>query len=253
MYKSLQLTPISPVQNFVLGCFRFVNDINYNNQKIISAFHLNYLHGEMDLQPSSSLMATLLTTLTINLSTSLPSYASTSEASATKNSTTATLQFPQASPPSRDTDSQALPGSATDSFPQNISQAATSYVEKIPVVVFFKEISPTPVAPANTPQVAQTNKQITGTASWYGPGFHGRRTANGERFNQNALTAAHRTLRFGTRVKVTNLRNNRSVVVRINDRGPYSGGRIIDLSAAAAREIGMINSGVARVRIEVLN
>ena len=214
----------------------------------------------MDLQPSSSLMATLLTTLTINLSTSLPSYASTSEASATKNSTTATLQFPQASPPPRDTDSQALPGAATEapiastnSFPQNISQAATSYVERMPVVVFFKEIAPTPVAPANTPQVAQNNKQITGTASWYGPGFHGRRTANGERFNQNALTAAHRTLPFGTRVRVTNLRNNRSVVVRINDRGPYSGGRIIDLSAAAAREIGMINSGVARVRIEVLN
>ena len=214
----------------------------------------------MDLQPSSSLMATLLTTLTINLSTNLPSYASNSEASATKNSTTATLQFSQASSPPTETDSLALPGSATEvpiastnSFPQNISQAATSYVERIPVVVFFKEIAPTPVSPVNTPQVAQNNKQITGTASWYGPGFHGRRTANGERFNQNALTAAHRTLPFGTRVKVTNLSNNRSVVVRINDRGPYSGGRIIDLSAAAAREIGMINSGVARVRIEVLN
>jgi rare lipoprotein A (peptidoglycan hydrolase) len=91
-----------------------------------------------------------------------------------------------------------------------------------------------------------------GQASWYGPGFHGRRTANGEVFNQNALTAAHRTLPFGTLVRVTNLRNNRQVVVRINDRGPFVGGRIIDLSAGSARQIGMISSGVAAVQIEIL-
>ncbi len=86
-----------------------------------------------------------------------------------------------------------------------------------------------------------------GVASWYGPGFHGRTTANGERFNTNALTAAHRSLPFGSRVRVTNRATGRSVVVRINDRGPYSRGRIIDLSKAAARAIGM--SGLARVHV----
>lgn len=102
-----------------------------------------------------------------------------------------------------------------------------------------------------TPQIARS-RQISGKASWYGPGFHGRTTANGERYNSNALTAAHPSLPFNTRVKVTNLNNGRSVVVRINDRGPYAGGRIIDLSAAAARRIGMIQSGVAPVKIEIL-
>lgn len=95
-------------------------------------------------------------------------------------------------------------------------------------------------------------KQMQGIASWYGPGFHSRRTASGERFNQGAMTAAHRSLPFGTRVRVTNLRNGRSIVVRINDRGPYVGGRIIDLSAAAAKALGMVRSGIAPVRIEVL-
>jgi rare lipoprotein A len=76
-------------------------------------------------------------------------------------------------------------------------------------------------------------------ASWYGPGFHGRRTANGERFNTNALTAAHKTLPFGSQVRVTNERTGRSVVVRINDRGPYAHGRVIDLSKAAAQAVGI--------------
>ena len=93
----------------------------------------------------------------------------------------------------------------------------------------------------------------SGKASWYGPGFHGRLTANGERYNQNALTAAHRSLPFGTRVRVTNLNNGRSVVVRINDRGPFIGGRIIDLSAAAAHNLGMVHHGVVPVNIQVLN
>ena len=93
---------------------------------------------------------------------------------------------------------------------------------------------------------------FSGKASWYGPGFHGRRTASGEIFNQNALTAAHRNLRFGTRVKVTNLINGRSITVRINDRGPYSKSRVIDLSAAAARSLGLIKSGVAPVKVTVL-
>ncbi len=91
-----------------------------------------------------------------------------------------------------------------------------------------------------------------GKASWYGPGFNGRTTANGEVYDQNAMTAAHPSLKFGTRVKVTNLNNNRSVVVRINDRGPYSGGRVIDLSAAAASALNMITSGVAPVEVTIL-
>jgi rare lipoprotein A len=78
-----------------------------------------------------------------------------------------------------------------------------------------------------------------GVASYYGPGFHGRRTASGERFNAGAMTAAHRSLPFGTRVRVTNERSGRSVVVRINDRGPFGHGRIIDLSSGSARALGM--------------
>ncbi|MEA5418709.1 septal ring lytic transglycosylase RlpA family protein [Spirulina sp. CCNP1310] len=106
----------------------------------------------------------------------------------------------------------------------------------------------------NTPAPAQSVGQFLqqGIASWYGPGFHGRRSASGERFNQNAMTAAHRTLPFGTQVRVTNLRTGASVVVRINDRGPFTRGRVIDLSRAAAGAIGMIGSGVAPVKVEVL-
>jgi rare lipoprotein A len=92
----------------------------------------------------------------------------------------------------------------------------------------------------------------SGVASWYGPGFHGHSTANGEKFNKYDFTAAHRTLPFGTKVRVTNTRTGRSVIVRINDRGPYSGGRIIDLSYGAAKAIGLHNSGTAYVRLEVL-
>ncbi|WP_028696020.1 septal ring lytic transglycosylase RlpA family protein [Pseudomonas cremoricolorata] len=93
----------------------------------------------------------------------------------------------------------------------------------------------------------------TGNASWYGARHHGKRTASGEPFNQNALTAAHRSLAFGSRVRVTNLANQRSVVVRINDRGPHSRGRLIDLSRAAAGKIGMLRSGTARVRVQGLS
>ena len=85
-----------------------------------------------------------------------------------------------------------------------------------------------------------------GVASWYGPGFHGKRTASGERFDQNDLTAAHRKLPLGSEVKVTNLENGRSIVVEINDRGPYVKGRVIDLSKAAARRLGIVEDGVPR-------
>lgn len=90
----------------------------------------------------------------------------------------------------------------------------------------------------------------TGMASYY---KSGRKTANGERFNPNGFTAAHRSLKFGTKVRVTNLRNGRSVVVRINDRGPFVRGRIIDLAYGAARAVGIHSSGVAKVRVAVLN
>ncbi|MBF7142852.1 MULTISPECIES: septal ring lytic transglycosylase RlpA family protein [Pseudomonas] len=92
-----------------------------------------------------------------------------------------------------------------------------------------------------------------GVASYYGARHQGKRTASGERFDQNSLTAAHRSLPFGTEVQVTNLSNDRTVVVRINDRGPHARNRIIDLSRNAAQQLGMTASGTARVRIERLD
>lgn len=86
-----------------------------------------------------------------------------------------------------------------------------------------------------------------GRASWYGEPFHGRRTASGEVFNMNDLTAAHKTLPFGTRVRVRNLITGQEVLVRINDRGPHVRGRVIDLSRAAAERIGLLNAGVAPI------
>ncbi|HXW10637.1 MAG TPA: septal ring lytic transglycosylase RlpA family protein [Steroidobacteraceae bacterium] len=91
-----------------------------------------------------------------------------------------------------------------------------------------------------------------GLVSWYGAAFHDRPTASGERFDSDGYTMAHPTLPFGTAVKVTNLRNGRSVVVRVNDRGPHVGQRIADLSRAAAAQIGMLRRGVVRARIEVV-
>lgn len=96
---------------------------------------------------------------------------------------------------------------------------------------------------------AETPELGAGVASWYGPGLHGNLTANGERFDKNALTAAHRKLPFNTCVRVKNVDNGREVQVRINDRGPYAKGRIIDVSEAAGRELGMIEKGVARVEL----
>lgn len=93
----------------------------------------------------------------------------------------------------------------------------------------------------------------SGMASYYGDELAGNRTANGERFDPDALTAAHRTLAFGSRVRVTNMANGKSVVVRINDRGPFGRGRVIDVSHAAAREIGMHRSGTAKVSMTLLD
>lgn len=114
---------------------------------------------------------------------------------------------------------------------------------------------PAPVAKAPTPPAKprpEPSYQAQGKASYYASRHHGRRTASGERLNNNALTAAHRELPFGTQVRVTNLSNERSVVVRITDRGPHGRGRLIDLSQAAARQLDMLRAGVATVRVESL-
>src|SRR5262245_56246299 len=101
-------------------------------------------------------------------------------------------------------------------------------------------------------QQRATGTALRGEASYYGRAFHGRKTASGEKFDMHALTAAHRTLAMGTRVRVTNLDNGRKVVVRINDRGPFHSRRIIDVSYAAARELDMLRSGVVPVKLEIL-
>lgn len=103
------------------------------------------------------------------------------------------------------------------------------------------------------PSLAEGGASQTGIASWYGPRFHGRPTASGVIYNQNDLTAAHQTLPLGARVMVTNLDNGRSTEVTINDRGPFAKGRILDLSYAAARTLGMIGPGTIPVRIEVID
>ncbi len=102
-----------------------------------------------------------------------------------------------------------------------------------------------------TPAKSKYTYYQKGDASWYGPGFNGKPTASGETFNMNKLTAAHRKLPFGTQVRVTNLKNGKSVLVRINDRGPFKKGRVIDLSKKAAEAINLIHDGVAPVKIEI--
>ncbi|HAV86886.1 septal ring lytic transglycosylase RlpA family protein [Stutzerimonas balearica] len=111
-----------------------------------------------------------------------------------------------------------------------------------------------PSAPAPDKQGQEQRQPFTqrGKASFYARMHHGQKTASGEAHDQQALVAAHRSLPFGTRVRVTNLDNGRQVVVRINDRGPYRRGRIIDLSRAAAAQLGMIEDGIAPVRLETL-
>jgi rare lipoprotein A (peptidoglycan hydrolase) len=113
-------------------------------------------------------------------------------------------------------------------------------------VAALDETAPVPVREATYETVGQ------GEASYYGHELAGNRTASGERFNPNALTAAHRTLPLGTKLRVTNIANGRSVLVRINDRGPFVGRRVIDVSLAAAREISMIRTGKAQVRLELV-
>ena len=115
-------------------------------------------------------------------------------------------------------------------------------------------IAPAMEAPlvAHLSEPAKPIKSWVGNASWYGPGFDGRKTANGERFDPEALTAAHPNLPFGSVIRVVNPRNGKFELVRINDRGPYQEGREIDVSYRVARKIGLIHSGVNQVRLELL-
>ena len=114
--------------------------------------------------------------------------------------------------------------------------------------------SPKPAEPVKSFQLDSSGhkEQMVGYASWYGPGFHGKKAASGEKYNQNKLTAAHKILPMHTWVRVKNLENNQSIVVRINDRGPYKKNRIIDLTRRAATDLGFVEQGTARVSIKVL-
>jgi rare lipoprotein A len=121
-----------------------------------------------------------------------------------------------------------------------------------PQVGTYKIGSPYTIEGVTYTPKEEFNRVETGVASWYGPGFHGKSTANGERYDQSDRTAAHRTLQMPAIVRVTNLENGQSTVVRINDRGPFARSRVIDLSRTAAEELDVVGKGTARVRIEQL-
>ncbi len=143
----------------------------------------------------------------------------------------------------------------TDDLAQDALQATNRLRRLLGNAPPLREISGKPMPVLKLPQeisLGPVRISLSGLASWYGPGSDGTESASGETFNQNALTAAHRSLPFGTKVRVTNLQNGLSVVVRINDRGPYIQGRIIDLSTAAAQLLGLIQTGVAPVRVDIL-
>jgi rare lipoprotein A len=121
----------------------------------------------------------------------------------------------------------------------------------LPLMFLIAPVMEAPLV-AHLSQPAKPIKTWVGNASWYGPGFNGRKTANGEIFSTEALTAAHPNLPFGSLVRVVNPRNGRFELVRINDRGPYQEGREIDVSYRVARKIGLIHSGVSQVRLELM-
>ena len=129
------------------------------------------------------------------------------------------------------------------------SEQITTTQQAVPLMP-LPALPPSPVAP-ETDISSKLIQVVQGAASWYGPGFYGRTTANGERFRKGTLTAAHRTLPFGTKVRVTNLSNGRSVVVRINDRGPFSHHRVIDLAHGAASQLRMMQAGEVPVKLEI--
>ena len=147
----------------------------------------------------------------------------------------------------------ALIGSAVPAGP-NVSQLARQIAASLVTPAEGPNASSLePLAEGRTgePEAQGAMAQV-GLASWYGLQHQGRLTASGERFDEAKLTAAHRTLPLDTKVKVTNLENGRSIEVKVNDRGPYIGGRVLDVSTRAARELGMESEGLALVRIEVL-
>jgi rare lipoprotein A len=141
-----------------------------------------------------------------------------------------------------------LPGSSVGVKAQS-AEAAT--IDDSAVPTKNKRVQGKAPRQANSRETSK-KKVIRGQASWYGPGFHGKKTASGEIFDQSRLTAAHKTLPLGTKAKVTNLENGNTVEVEINDRGPYVGQRVIDLSRAAANALGFVESGLTLVRIELL-
>lgn len=146
--------------------------------------------------------------------------------------------------------SESLPGDLSSEKPRApVRHSETPPAADAPSPPETKQAPPVVMIP----ELAQPTLTQTGLASWYGAKHHGKRTASGEIFNQEHFTAAHRNLPWGTRVKVINLDNGKSVDVRINDRGPFKQGRIIDVSRAAARALGMVRQGIAPVRIEWLS
>ena len=150
----------------------------------------------------------------------------------------------------------AAPAAASDGAGPRLLQAAPQSATARPAAGSQRAtlLPRAPDAPLETEAAPEdvVTMSFTGLASWYGKRFHGRRTASGERFDMAALTAAHPNLPFGSRVRVTNLANGRSVVVIINDRGPMVKSRLIDLSHAAAKQLGIVEDGVAEVRVDVL-
>jgi len=145
------------------------------------------------------------------------------------------------------------PLAASSAAPEAPAQPATSsaMVELVPLQPLAEPAAPV-MEDAPAPSAPQEAVLGRGSASYYAAKFDGRRTASGERFDNGAMTAAHRTLPFGTLVRVTNLANGRSVVVRINDRGPFSAGRMIDVSRAAASELGLVARGHGMVELAVI-
>ena len=160
-----------------------------------------------------------------------------------------------------DTPNRAL---STRGTPPAESQPSNLSSDKPPAHALPRETPPIAEVPSppetepappivTIPEPSQPTTMETGLASWYGPKFHGKLTASGEVFNQEKFTAAHPTLPWGSRVKVTNLDNGKSVDVRINDRGPFKRGRIIDVTRAAAKALGMMGRGITTVRVEWLS
>ncbi|MGB3469778.1 MAG: septal ring lytic transglycosylase RlpA family protein [Erythrobacter sp.] len=180
-------------------------------------------------------------------------------------SSSANASSANASSANASSDSAASESASSDNDASFASEPTTSTSRQPPLTAQFKPFSTPPsqvTLPPGAVDLTTFDPPLesepvldtlgSGVASYYGRRFHGRLTANGERFNMNAMTAAHKTLPFGTRVRVTNPRNGRSVTVRINDRGPFIRGRTIDLSRAAARKLGIVSSGHASVDLDVV-